>query len=102
MGIDVKRETEYGEQEEVVFDPKGLFPALLNRCRNYSWRLIQYIDLHGDTIFNQLQVPVLLDELRELTEQTQSDEERTFLKAVLDLVEGSKNQVHTHVRFCGD
>jgi hypothetical protein len=102
VGIDVKRETEFGEQESVVLDPRALMPALLSRCRDRQWRLIQYIDPYGNTVFNQLQIPELLDELNALRAFAGSEDEQTFLGAVIDLIEGTKNQVHTYVRFFGD
>ena len=102
MGINVKRETEMGEVVHVVFDTKDYFPALLSRCQGRQWRLIGYIDPCGDTVFNQLQIPTLLEEVGELGEYTQSAHERQFLSAVLDFIERSRDQVHTHVKFCGD
>jgi hypothetical protein len=102
MGIDVKRETERGEQQDEVLDSKGLLPLLLSRCRDRQWRLIQYIDPYGNTVFNQLQIPALLDELSRLKGHAESDDERAFLKAVIDLVERTKDRVHTYVKFYGD
>jgi hypothetical protein len=102
MGIDVKLESEQGEQEDAVLDPQGFLPMLLSRCRDRHWLLIHYIDSYGDTVFNHLQIPTLLDELSRLKEYAESDDERAFLKAVLSIVERTKNQAHSYVRFYGD
>lgn len=40
MGIDVKMESERGEQEDAVLDPQGYLPMLLSRCRDRHWLLI--------------------------------------------------------------
>jgi hypothetical protein len=109
MGIDVKWEifnlqTPYawGEELGAVGDPKGVLSALLHRSQGRQWQLVQHIDPYGDTVFNQLQIPTLMDELSALEEFAHSDEERQFLKVVLELIERSKNDIHTCVRFVGD
>jgi len=102
MGLDVRRETEKGEQEDEVLDSDNILPGLLNRCRDREWRLIQYIDPYGDTVFNQLQIPRLLEELHSLMPLAESESERKLLSAVLDLVGRTRNEAHTYIKFYGD
>ena len=62
---------------------------------------LQFIDPYGETIFNQLQIPVLVEELDHLMQQSQSSKFVRNIELMLRFLEKTK-EVHVHVRFIGD
>jgi hypothetical protein len=48
---------------------------------------LRFVDPYGDTVFNQIQIPVFLNELRRLLDSPLPDEQACDIRAVTDLVE---------------
>ena len=65
---------------------------------------LQFIDPYGDTTFNQLQIPVLISELRSLlgSESCQRHEKLREFEGVVSFIEKARGQVHTYIKFYGD
>jgi hypothetical protein len=65
---------------------------------------LQFIDPYGDTTFNQLQIPVLISELRSLleSEHCRGHERLREFEGVVSFVEKARDQVHTYIKFYGD
>ena len=63
---------------------------------------LRFIDPYGDATFNQLHLPVLLEELRVLQRSAGDAEAKLLLAALIRYVQKAKGQVHTYVRFIGD
>lgn len=63
---------------------------------------LRFVDPYGDAVFNQAQLPLLINELRASQAQQKSDERRTLLQRVGELVERADGQLHTYVKFIGD
>lgn len=61
----------------------------------------RFIDPYGDTVFNQLQLPPLIDELSAMARSASSAELRRRLRSVVEFLEASKG-MHVYVRFIGD
>ena len=53
---------------------------------------LRFVDPYGDTTFNQLQIDLLLDELKELGAEPE----------LIAFVEQARGQMHTYVKFIGD
>lgn len=103
MGTDAARVNERHEAKQEVFDPRQCLTKLATSDWPISKTLcLKFIDAWGDTVFNQVQVPVLLQELR-VAEQHQADPEvKAHLGKVARLVERAVDQVHTYIKFVGD
>jgi len=100
MGIDVQLEDETGNVIESVGDPQSVLEgAVVNQSKSTC---LQFIDPYGDAVFNQMQIPVLLGELKTALRQKLSREAEKHLQAVVALVERAQGQTHTYVRFVGD
>lgn len=103
MGIDVAWVNERHEHKQDVFDPQ----QCLTRLATSAWPASQtvclrFIDAWGDTVFNQAQITVLLEELR-VAERTQIEGEiKAHLGKVVRLVERAVEQTHTYIKFIGD
>jgi hypothetical protein len=63
MSINVKLETRHEECVIEVPDPRGSVNVLLSLASLKTTMCLQFIDPYGDTVFNTLQLPVLLLEL---------------------------------------
>lgn len=65
---------------------------------------LQFIDPYGDTTFNQMQIPVLISELRSLleSEHCQAHEKLREFESVVSFIEKARLQTHTYIKFYGD
>lgn len=63
---------------------------------------LRFIDPYGDTTFNQSQLRVLIEELRNLRDRVADSEGVEVLDGLLRFLKSAVNQVHTYVKFIGD
>jgi hypothetical protein len=62
MGVDLYLEDEQGTKLDEVLDPNGFISLMLLLPGYETTVLLRFIDPYGDTVFNQLQIPVLIRE----------------------------------------
>ena len=67
----------------------------------FPW--LSSIDPYGNTTLNYLQVPYLLEELKELSKQLKVGDNNHF-KSFYDIFENfiSHHEIHTYIKFIGD
>ena len=70
------------------------------RQAGVSSACLQYIDLYGDTTFNQQQIDVLAQELSTLNPMDEALKATNI--AVQAFLESARGQTHTYVKFIGD
>ena len=63
---------------------------------------LRFIDPYGNTVFNQGQIPVLLEELRSLQRQESDADLASVLAELCRFLERAVDRIHTYVRFVGD
>jgi hypothetical protein len=63
---------------------------------------LRFIDPYGDALFNQLQLPVLIAELRALDAREPEPSLRMVLHSLVTFIEPAIDELHTYVRFVGD
>jgi hypothetical protein len=63
MGIDLFMEDEQGIKLAEVLDPHGCIGRIVSLFGDKSPGPLHFIDPYGDTVFNQLQIPLLIREL---------------------------------------
>ena len=97
--IGMRRQTESGEVL-AEFEVGGLDLKVLEQALPSS-SCLRFIDPYGNTIFNQLQLPVLLSELVELRATVPEQELKSNIDRVLRFVRDSQ-EVHVYVCFVGD
>ncbi|MEK7424181.1 MAG: hypothetical protein AAB131_10115 [Actinomycetota bacterium] len=86
--------------EELTGSADGL-NDLLARCSGEEFVLLPFVDPYGDTVFNRLQIPSLIRELRRLRETT-TPRELDLLDRLDRLVNRCQEDVHLYLRFLGD
>ena len=65
----------------------------------HGFLLLKYLDPHGDTIFNRLQIDDLIFDLNKLQD---IDVENNAIKKIVELAEQCKRMPHTYLVFYGD
>jgi len=97
--IGLQRESETGDVED-LFDLDGIDTRIVERASDSS-PFLASIDPHGNTVFNQLQLPHVISELEVMAAQTPEADLRENVARVIAFLRGSIS-VHTYVRFVGD
>jgi hypothetical protein len=98
MGVNLRWEDERGKELAVVLDPRNEFAHALNEANLNQTVCLRFIDPWGDTTFNSLQMPVLVEELEELLRRRPSK----ILQRMVELAKRGQDEVHTYMKFCGD
>jgi len=99
MGIDVRLETEKAEPiGEPIVDQSGRLAAALAAAKGH---LIEFIDPYGNTVFNQLQLPVVVKELEAVLGNVGAPS-REHISAVVELLRSGLEEPHVYARFIGD
>lgn len=86
---------------EARFPDSALLDDLLTYASDGS-RCLAFVDPYGDTVFNQLQVPVFAQELRSLAVAGLGSGLDERIAALVQFVEGALEQPHIYVRCIGD
>lgn len=83
--------------EEIVM-PSEIIP----RSDDVQFGLLRFVDLYGDTLFNRLQIPVILEELRLLKSIVQHPEHQALIQRIEGLGMLCQNEPHLYLKFIGD
>ncbi len=102
MGIDLRWEDENGKQIAEVTDPQMCISRFLLNTNLVGTTCLRFIDPYGDTTFNQLQIPILIDELRAAVKNLEDSAVRDHLCRVIELAGKSRESIHTCLKFYGD
>jgi hypothetical protein len=104
LGINVAWVDEQHEPKQEVYDLR----QLLTRLATSRWPklsssvCLRFVLPWSDAVFNQAQIPELLDELLNEASESRESEVRAHLEKVIHLVERAVDQTHTYIKFIGD
>lgn len=101
MGIDLYLQDESGQIIESLLDPASLLSRLVLEAGTGNSHFVGYIDPYGDTIFNRLQMPQLIEELNIAANRT-APVVAQHIREVLRLAVKCRDAVHLYLKFCGD
>ena len=102
MGVDLRWEDERGRELGCVMDLHNTFSHVLLNQEWTGTKCIGFIDLYGDTIFNRLQVPVLILELTAVLDSLSDEESKLHVSQLIQIAEQCSQHVHTYLKFRGD
>jgi hypothetical protein len=103
MGIDAEIAPRTRDNPAEVLDSRGVFAHFLGASPVRDSVCLRFIDPYGDTIFNSLQLPVLLEELEIVRQANSAPELRSHVALLINLVsQALANGPHTFVKFRGD
>src|SRR4030095_15179654 len=102
--ININWENENGEVIEEWADWR--LPWDITLFRKYeqfeNTQCLRFIDQHGDTTFNRLQVSVLIKELEMLLNLAEDPEEIKGIRSLLEFVRKREDGIHIYLKFWGD
>ena len=102
MGIEAIWKDEAGGVLGEVGDPQFLLSRFTGMATSVQNSVcLRFLDPSGDACFNQLQIPILVQELRHAMRNVADPKLLAHLEKVLDLAERA-NAVHTYLWFMGD
>lgn len=90
VGIDIKIESPYGSDGEILHDPQGHIGTLLATVDPDRTKVLSFIDPYGHTVFNQLQIPVLIAEIEAAAAEISTKRLRTHNEAMLEAARAAK------------
>jgi hypothetical protein len=103
VGIDAHIAPRGRESRGELSDSKGLFVDALMSGSLEATVCLRFIDPYGETLFNGLQMPVLLDELRALAARLTDEDSRRHVEQLETLVsEAMEMGPHVFLLFAGD
>jgi hypothetical protein len=102
MGIVLIWEEDCGTELARLNDPQSLMQKWLPPESAFEFVYLRFIDPYGDTIFNMLQLPMLLQELKACSSNALEAKVADHLSKAIALVTGVQGFNHTYVRFIGD
>jgi hypothetical protein len=102
MGIDLQWESERSNVLERISDEQGLVAQILAAAIEEGSFCLRFVDPYGDTVFNQQQIRVLIDELRAVPLEHLSADAKSHLEKVVGLATRAQSKVHTYLKFYGD
>jgi hypothetical protein len=102
MGLAIRLKSEGGRIVGEVLDPKNLLSRVLPEADDEAYACLRFIDRYGDTVFNRLQMPTLLGELKRIEPLAQDPELRQLLSEVEQLALRCEKEVHWYLWFIGD
>jgi|ERR1041384_1691443 hypothetical protein len=99
MPIDIEWQDEKGRLL-ARYEGPALTRAVVERADPTSVCL-RFIDPYGNAVFNQHQLPTLIQEFESLGSRTR-DGQREVIDALVPFLRGACEKVHTYVKFIGD
>jgi hypothetical protein len=63
---------------------------------------LRFVDPYGDTLFNQMQIPLVVTELEKRLRGSPNAEVKAHCEAILKVVKAAVGEEHTYVRFSGE
>ena len=102
MGIDIAIVDENGVKIEIIYDPASMTIRLLPDYSKADSPCLRFIDPYGDTVFNYLQIPVLINELEETLPQISDKVIVAHGRKIVELARRVMQGRHQYVKFIGD
>ena len=102
MGIDVHWKTELGEMLGELPDSDFRLSDLSALFYQQEGSCVRYIDPAGDACFNQLQLPDLISELRQVRNKVTDTSQIARLDELIALISQAHGTTHSYIWFIGD
>ena len=96
--VNVQRENEMGKPI-AEFD-EGIDWWIIDNAPGSS-NCVRFIDPYGNLVINQLQLPVLITELENMSSEATDFKVKNHVEKLVSFLKQSK-EIHVYVRFIGD
>ncbi len=67
-----------------------------------NMRLLDTVDEYGMTVFNQIQITILLNEIKQILCLIEDGLVKEYVKEIFEFIKQSEDKVGEYVRFLGD
>ena len=101
MGITIILEDEKGDALETLLD-NAVVSKILPDMNNKNSYCLRFVDLYGDTTFNNLQMTELIIELGIILKNADTKEKVEIVNDLLRLAKKCKEESHLYLKFYGD
>jgi hypothetical protein len=101
MGIDVRLETEAGDEIETLLDFDDSLQKIVLECDPTASVTLRFIDPYGNTGFNCRQMPCLIGEIESARERLRDEIAAKFAEEVLRLALRCQDEANTYLKFYG-
>jgi hypothetical protein len=104
MGVEVAWMTGRHEEKQVVGDSYETISRLaISRWPKLTETVcLRFVDVCGDAVFNQAQLPFLIAELQAEVAFQEAAKDREHIEKVIRLVQVAAGRTHTYIAFLGD
>ena len=102
MGIVVAIEDGRGKTIDSLADTTNILHALLPAPNDLSFRCLNRVDWHGNTVFNRHQVRDVHQELKRLATGSRSVEELRLLRKIESFAAQCEAEPQLYLKFYGD
>lgn len=75
---------------------------LLARPGDARFTCLRFVDAYGDTVFNRLQLPYFLQDLRLIAESGDAAHHKDAIRRLQELIERCRGESHLYLRLIGD
>jgi len=100
VGVSAELQDERGARLGAVLDSKSVLARALPEG-DTSYACLRFIDRYGDTTFNRLQIPLLIEEIHRLRNGA-ADNLLEILDEVERLAQRALAEPHLYLKFIGD
>jgi hypothetical protein len=100
--IELQRETREVEEAADLMTCRVVSKLLFSIDTDPSYPYLRYIDPHGDTIFNTLQMKPFLEEWDRFSQMATTDSEREAMDKVKQMALKCRDSVGLYLKFIGD
>jgi hypothetical protein len=76
----------------------SIFPNVDDRRSGF----LRFVDPYGDTLFNRLQIPLVLSELQLLKKSLENQEQQALVQQIESLCTICLDEPHRYLKFIGD
>jgi hypothetical protein len=106
MSRDINVETEQGEFVDSprvsISDFQRAVHKWLPEEKLMQTHCLQFIDDYADTTFNSLQLPILLEELKDIVASSNEPEALEFFGPIIECLSKYQDEIRLYVKFYGD
>lgn len=88
--------------ERATFEKPGYDTRLAQPDVIQGTKCLQFVDPYGDTIFNQLQLPVFIEELEAVVERAGEANLAGSVGELVRFLRACQGHIHTYVKVVGD
>ena len=102
MPLTVRIQTENGQVLKQFFDVQDVMVTVAQRLGPPQLQIAHTVDPYGDTYFNYLQIPLLLQDIDRLMNSGISSQEAETLAGIMEIAQQALLERHLYLRFVGD